>query len=722
MMSTTALHVLAEKVGIARDWTDANDKPQQVADDVLRQVLIGLGHPAENDQAVRDSLERLEQAATGDTLAPLLTVVQDQVLELDPRLAGSSPVRITLEDGSSLERRIDERGRLHADLPLGYHQVDLAQHSFTLAVTPARCYSLDDAVAEPPARCWGIAVQLYSLRRQGGGGYGDSLALEQLARRAAERGADALAISPVHALSSMERSQFSPYSPSSRLLLNTLYASPSVILGERAMQLAIEASGLQATLRELEAQELVDWPRAAEARHQLFKALYKDFNSSDQPLREDFDSFRIAAGQALELHCRFEVLQAQAVEKGLGADWRQWPADWQDPASPTVQEQTSSHPSELEFHAFCQWLTERSLQRAQEAARGGGMAVGLIADLAVGADGAGSQAWSRQDELLADLTVGAPPDILNRCGQDWGISAFSPEGLKRNGYRAFIEMLRANFAHAGGLRIDHVMGLRRLWLIPRGCKPDQGAYVELPLQDLLRLLALESVRHKAIVLGEDLGTVPDGLREALAEKAILGMRVLQFEQDSPGQFLPVADWPDDALATTGTHDLPTLAGWLERRDIDWQKRLCLIDEAAEKDWRKSREIECEGLQRSFVETFGPLQDTSTSSLIDAAIRYVGQTRAPLVLIPLEDLLGCQEQPNLPGTTEGHPNWRRRFDRPVIELPDDVDAMAPADPLADQDAMPRPELLDDEDAARRIELLAQAREQAWERDRAKESER
>lgn len=318
------------------------------------------------------------------------------------------------------------------------------------------------------------------------------------------------------------------------------------------------------------------------------------------------------------------------------------------------------------------------------------MAVGLIADLAVGADGAGSQAWSRQDELLAELNVGAPPDILNRAGQDWGICAFSPEGLRRNGYRAFIEMLRANLAHAGGLRIDHVMGLRRLWLIPRGARPSEGAYLNYPLDDLLRLLALESARHQAIILGEDLGTVPEGLRERLADKAVLGMRVLPFEQQPPGRFTPILDWPDNALATTGTHDLAPLAGWLASRDIDWSHRLQLIDAATELHWRHTRALERDGLRRTLEQNYGPLRDDS--ALIDAAIRYVGHTRAPLVLVPLEDLLGSDEQPNLPGTTTGHPNWRRRFKAPVREL------------------------LDDEDAVRRLELLAQAREQAWERDR------
>ncbi|MCF4991850.1 4-alpha-glucanotransferase, partial [Pseudomonas gessardii] len=324
-----------------------------------------------------------------------------------------------------------------------------------------------------------------------------------------------------------------------------------------------------------------------------------------------------------------------------------------------------------------------------------GMGIGLIADLAVGADGAGSQAWSRQDELLADLTVGAPPDILNRTGQGWGISAFSPEGLKRNGFRAFIEMLRANFAHAGGLRIDHVMGLQRLWVIPRGASPRQGAYLYYPVDDLLRLLALESSRHQAIVLGEDLGTVPEGLREKLSARAMLGMRVLLFEQDHGGRFTPILDWPDNALATTSTHDLPTLNGWWHHRDIEWNVQLGLIDTPTVEQWSEHRQRERAALRQALSQdpqNFGAALRNETDALLDASVRYLGHTRAPLVLLPLEDALGTLEQANLPGTLDTHPNWRRR-------LPGDAT-----------------HLLDDDNAARRLELLAVARQQALERDR------
>ncbi|PSS57713.1 4-alpha-glucanotransferase [Pseudomonas sp. BBP2017] len=689
-MTDALLQQLAELAGIAVDWIDANGRAQRVSDAALRRVLAGLGHPADDAQRISASLHALKVAHDARHLPPLFTVDVEQALNLSTYFPAASTCRVQQEDGTERQLQLDAHSAFPAGLPIGYHRVEIGDRQFTLAVAPTRCFSLQDALDTPTPRCWGISAQLYSLRRTGDGGFGDCLALEQLARSAAERGADALAISPLHAMFASDTQRYSPYSPSSRLWLNSLYASPAALLGEQAVRMAIETLGLEEQLQQLEQQPLIDWPAAAAARYQLLRLLFEDFIDGDHPLRADFDSYREQAGVALEQHCCFEALQEQAQVRGLSPDWRQWPNAWHDPHNPEVSAFAAQHAQQIQFHAFCQWLIERSLQRAQDAARSYGMGIGLIADLAVGADGAGSQAWSRQDELLAGLNVGAPADALNRSGQNWGICAFSPEGLRRNGYRAFIEMLRANFAHAGGLRIDHVMGLQRLWLVPQGAHASEGAYLYYPLDDLLRLLCLESVRHQAIVLGEDLGTVPEGLREKLAQRAILGMRVLQFEQERPGHFKPILDWPDHALATSSTHDLPPLAGWLEARDIDWNQRLTLIDAISERQWRDIRQQERQGLQQTLEHNYAVQSDTD--SLIDAGVRYLAHTRAPLVLIPLEDLLGIEEQPNLPGTIDAHPNWRRRFTLPATAL------------------------LDDADAARRLELLAQAREQAWERDR------
>ncbi|KAF6692702.1 4-alpha-glucanotransferase [Pseudomonas sp. EKM23D] len=694
-MSEAKLEILASRAGLAVDWIDANGRPQHVQPDALRAVLKGLGHPADTDAEIEASLDELEQAQQSKHLPPLLTVDSGESLDLARYFEPDTLCRVHLEQGETLELRLDGNAVLPGVIALGYHQVQINDQTFTLAVAPTHCYSVAEAVDCQPARAWGISAQLYSLRRLNDGGFGDTLALEHLARAAAERGADALAISPMHAMFSADPQRYSPYSPSSRLFLNSLYASPACILGEREVRNAIEALGIADELHDLEQLDLIDWPAAAQAKQRLLRALYEDFRHGHHPQHADFLSFRQTGGEALENHCRFEAVQAMRAAAGESLDWRHWPAEWRTPQSPALATFAEEHREEVGFYAFAQWLIARCLERAQQAARGSGMGVGLIADLAVGADGGGSQAWSRQDELLADLTVGAPPDILNRAGQGWGISAFSPEGLKRHGFRAFIEMLRANFAHAGGLRIDHVMGLQRLWVIPMDASPKEGAYLYYPVDDMLRLLALESHRHQAIVLGEDLGTVPDGLREKLIGRSILGMRVLLFEQGHDGQFKPILDWPDNALATTSTHDLPTLNGWWHSRDIEWNIQLGLIDAPTVEQWSEHRLRERQALRQALSQDPQNFVDeirNETDHIIDASVRYLGHTRAPLVLLPLEDALGIEEQANLPGTTDTHPNWRRR-------LPGEAAS-----------------LLDNAGAARRLELLAVARNQAYERDR------
>ncbi|WP_223461120.1 MULTISPECIES: 4-alpha-glucanotransferase [unclassified Pseudomonas] len=692
-MSDAQLEILASRAGLAVDWIDANGRPQKVAPSVLRNVLTGLGHPAGSAQEIDASLLELQAAQQTHHLPPLITADVGTGLDLARFFEPGTPCEIHLEDGSRLNLKLDANAVLPGLVPVGYQQVSIDGQSFTLAVAPARCYSVADAVDNPIPRAWGLSVQLYGLRRPGDGGFGDTLALEDLARVAGERGAEALAISPLHAMFSSDTQRYSPYSPSSRLFLNSLYCAPGTILGERALRTAIDATGLAIELKALEERPLIDWPAAAEAKHRLLQLLYEGFVQGEHPLHEDFSSFRHAAGEALENHCCFEAIQEARAARGELLDWRQWPEPWRNPRSAELAAFAEENAGRIGFFAFCQWLITRCLERAQTAARASGMSIGLIADLAVGADGGGSQAWSRQDQLLASLTVGAPPDILNRTGQGWGISAFSPEGLVRNGFRAFIEMLRANFAHSGGLRIDHVMGLQRLWVIPNGSPPADGAYLYYPVDDLLRLLTLESHRHQAIVLGEDLGTVPDGLREKLIARSILGMRVLLFEQDNT-HFKPILDWPDNALATTSTHDLPTLNGWWHGRDIDWNARLGMVDASAEIEWRQHREREREGLRRALSQDPQNFREESheTDQVLDASVRFLGHTRAPLVLLPLEDALGVEQQANLPGTIDTHPNWSRR-------LPGYSEA-----------------LLDGADAARRLELLACARLQAAERDR------
>ena len=300
------------------------------------------------------------------------------------------------------------------------------------------------------------------------------------------------------------------------------------------------------------------------------------------------------------------------------------------------------------------------------------MRIGLVGDLAVGMDPAGSHAWSRQRDILLGLAIGAPPDLFNPRGQNWGLTGFSPRALEDGGFTPFIATLRAVLRHAGGLRIDHAMGLSRLWLVPEGADPAEGAYLAYPLTDLLRLLALESARHNAVVVGEDLGTVPEGFRETVNQSGVHGMRVLWFEREDDGAFKPADAWEPTAVAMTTTHDLPTVAGWWHGTDIAARAE-CerLGPDVTAADELARRERDRDALWQRFVadgvaEGAAPPPD-APQPVVDAAVAFVTRTRSPLALLPVEDLLGQEEQPNLPGTVDQHPNWRRRLPGPVSAL-------------------------------------------------------
>ncbi|HKM63852.1 MAG TPA: 4-alpha-glucanotransferase [Acidisphaera sp.] len=648
MPQDKALRELAAQAGLAVEWRDAFGEDHEVPPETLRAVLSALGYDAGSDNQIAASRHRLDEEAKA--AAPLVVTEAGVPAPAPPR----EKFRLLFETGGSIDGRATDDGHLPpVDVP-GYHIVEFADRSITLAVAPAHCPRLH-------GRGWGLAVQLYSLRRPNDGGVGDFAALTDLVRSAGRHGASAVAISPVHAQFSADPDRFSPYAPSSRLMLNVAHIPCDIAGG---------ANG-----------DLIDWPRAVRARLSHLRARY-DQQADDA----DFDAWRRMQGNAVERHARFEALHAHFY----GADphhwhWRSWPEAFRSPESPAVAAFAADHAREVTYHAWLQYLADTALGAAQKAAREAGMPVGLISDLAVGTDSGGSHAWSRQAETLIGLKIGAPPDLLNPHGQDWGLVAFSPTGLRRNGYAAFTEMLRAALRHAGGVRIDHVMGLARLWVLPEGAHATEGTYLHFPQDDMLRLVALEASRHRAIVIGEDLGTLPYGFKPLLQSEGIMGLRVLYFERDKSGQFTPPAGWTPDAVAMTSTHDLPPFAGWWSGHDLEWRARLGLLgDEQAERDGRdRDRAWLWNAFRTSGVvpaeSEAPPAWDTWPA--VEAAIAHVGTSACELAMIPAEDVLALREQPNLPGTMDEHPNWRRRLPADAATMLDEPDVTARLDRLA-----------------------------------------
>ncbi|SEQ13454.1 4-alpha-glucanotransferase [Solimonas aquatica] len=668
-MSSPQLQDLAAIAGIATQWTDYRGVSRSVSDDTLRTLLEALELPCASAQQLADSHARARAEQSQSQLPPLLTASSDAELLLPAgELDEGAQLPVLCEDGQRLLLKLHRRDAAHlaADtrLPPGYHRAQLADREITLAVAPPRCHAIADIA--PQSRLWGIATQLYALRAPQCTGFGDFAALRGFAQAAAARGADAVAISPVHAQFAADVNHYSPYAPSSRLLLNTLYGDPAELIGEAGLQLLLSEARLATERERLEQLTLIDWPAAARLRLQLLRTVHAQLRES---LREggrhhsEFSAFCKAGGEALLDHARFEVLHARELAQGRW-HWRDWPAPLRDARSPAVARAVAGDTEELEFHLFAQWLAARSLCSAQAAALDSGMRIGLIGDLAVGTSSGGSHAWSRQHEMLSGISVGAPPDLLNALGQSWGLTAFSPRALRAHGYAPFIELLRASLRQVGGLRIDHVLGLRRLWLVPEGAQATAGAYLQYPQQDLLRLIALESARHRAVIIGEDLGTVPEGFREQLQEKALMGMRVLWFERDH-GLFVEPGRWSAEAMATTTTHDLPSVAGWWYGRDVDWRVKLDLLEPGVTPEQERAvrardRQTLWAALRYAGVAQGSDAAPESAEPAIDAALRFVARTPAPLAMAPIEDLAGLSEQPNLPGTIAEHPNWQRRL--------------------------------------------------------------
>ena len=619
---------LAEAAGIATRWRDVYGEYHDVSASTLEAVLAAIGPPC-------------------STPGPLITAEAGSAIVI----AGApGPCRIVLEDGSIHEGHADDIGdgriRLAPIERDGYHELDIAGRKTTIAVAPSRCWTI--AEATHGRKVWGLATQLYSLRRMGDGGLGDLAALRDLAREAGGQGATAIAISPIHALFAASPEQFSPYAPSSRIHLNALYAPlPPPDLPD--------VSG-----------ELVDWTAVARPR---LAALRRTFDSTDPRLAD----YRRLLGLPLERHAQFETLHALHGAR----QWQSWPENLRSPDSPDVARLAAEHADDVAFHAFLQWRTEAGMAAAQAAARDAGMAIGLIADIAVGADPSGSDAWCRPTEMLHDLTIGAPPDLINKSGQNWGVTTFSPSGLMKNGFAGFLEMLRATLRHAGGIRIDHVMGLARLWVVPRGMAATEGAYIRFPLDDMLRLVRLESRRHRAIVIGEDLGTLPDGFHERLSNAGLAGMRVLWFERDGQ-RFREPQRWSPDAVAMTSTHDLPTVAGWWQGRDLEWRSQLGMKTHD-EDDIRQHDRVALWEACRASGSAHGdipPVEDGAAAA--DAAAAHVGHAACALTILPIEDALALPEQPNLPGTIDEHPNWRRRLPAPadaMLRRPDVASRLA-----------------------------------------------
>jgi 4-alpha-glucanotransferase len=557
------------------------------------------------------------RASMGDPVpAPTVRVIHEgETPEVD------EPAELTLEDGAVM--RVTDR--FPADLPTGYHRLRLERdgHESRLVVAPRRCHLPEGT------RLWGWAAQLYAARSRQSWGIGDLADLRRLAEWSASLGAGMLLINPLSAPTPVAPLQPSPYYPSSRRFRNPLFLRVEEVPGAASARIDLERTAEAG--RALNEARRIDRDAVWKLKSEALDRVWSTFGGD-----QAFERYRREQGTALREFATF-----CALAERHGAGWQRWPENYRRPSSSGVTRFAGEQARRVGFHEWLQWCLDEQLARAAPALR-------LMQDLPIGVDPGGADAWAWQDVLTTEASVGAPPDRYNADGQDWGLPPFVPHRLAAAGYEPFTQTIRAALRHAGGLRIDHVMGLFRLFWVPRGRTPHQGAYVRYPADDLLGIVALESQRARAIVVGEDLGTVEAGVRERLADHAVLSYRVVLFEPNPPARY------PELALAAVSTHDLPTIAGIWTGADVEAQAAMGRApDRGAYEEMRHRLRV-----------TAGLPDDAPVDEMIARVHAGLGQAPSRVVTATLDDALAVAERPNMPGTVDEWPNWSLALPEPL----------------------------------------------------------
>jgi 4-alpha-glucanotransferase len=693
------LRALADELGIIPGYRDQTGQEWRETSDETRVLLLAaMEIDASTEAAAEAALEELRRTQTERLLEPVRVVevgsadAEHVVVQIaQPQRA---PLRweLELEDESGrLDRAagVAEDGagyaptlRLPSSPPLGYHRLRLALDTTrgplaaeqTLIVVPRSSMRAAELLAGKKA--WGLIANLYTVRSDRNWGVGDFTDLADLLAWAGDLGAAFVGVNPLHALHN-RRMDVSPYSPVSRLFRNPLYIDV-----ERAAEMPeadyerrlIASSKIQRQIKELRRAGQVDYDRVISLKRRVLEHLHLTFLGDGERQRV-YDEWCARREPELTQYATYMALAAEH-----GGDWRRWPPELHDPHSPAVREFAQANEAKVDFERWLQFETDRQLGEAAARGRRGGLAIGLYQDLAIGSSPAGSDTWSFPHLFVHGACIGAPPDPYSATGQNWGLPPIDPRRLKEDGYRYFIRLVRAAFRHAGALRIDHVMGLFRAFWIPDGHSGADGAYVRYPSDDLLGILALESVRNNALVVGEDLGTVPPDVPPALAKWGILSSKVLYFERGDAGSFTPADRYAADALATANTHDMATLAGFWEGVDIELRAAVGLlkpsdVQSAREERTRDKREL-LRALSRAGVldkRVDASPDDTqiSVAELRGAVHDFLALTPSVLVGVALDDVAGEVDPVNVPGVGQDqHPSWRRRMSKTLARLRED----------------------------------------------------
>ena len=685
---------LARRLGIELDYVNAAHNRIDIAPEVIRAVLAAMGYPVQDDKEAESAFRELDKTESLHKLPPVLVIRQElQPVQIPVQLNSDSRAygwRLITENGELAEQgslvaesstsgdRAVSMGlspetawvRLSIEMACGYHRFELDGESMPLIIVPAKCW-LDPL--RQGRKLWGIAAQLYLLRSEHNWGIGDFTDLHALIDIAAKWRASLVGLNPLHALFLDEPEHASPYAPASRLFLNILNIDVTAIPEFAACRETISStsnSDVAGLLGQTRQEEIVNYNAVAELKLTALRLLHSCFRvnaSSDR--KRSFEAFVDCRGESLKRFCTFQAVRlAMRTQRGTADRVEEWPPELRASDSPGFLQFAAHYEDEIHFLAWTQWVADAQLRDAAQRAEANG--IRFYRDLAVGSNAAGAEVWSNPHIVVGQAHAGAPPDIVNPAGQDWGLPPFNPRALRQAGYAQFIELVQANMRYSGALRIDHVVGLEHLYWVPVGHNASQGAYVSYPFDDLVGILALESHRNQCMVIGEDLGTVPPGFTEKLNAHGILSNRVLYFEQDpESGEFLRPDAYVQLALASIGSHDLATFKGWWLGNDIAIREQHRLYPDPLEGERQRAiRRTEKQQLLKALhSEGLDPGDGTDLERLSCAVHGFLARSSSAIAMVEMENLTDELSQTNLPATSTEHPNWRRRYSMSLEHL-------------------------------------------------------
>lgn len=724
-MTSSLIDHLVEHRGIESNYTDAWGNPATINPHTKSKLLGVMGYQVEEPARLEQQVNQNASSYWTSPLDPVQVIRVDTPLQFTLRLpielvTDQYICQITLENGEVLTHLVDPLdGQLinvtHIDevefqeylidvphsLPLGYHRLELTIEGESLAsmrviIAPNACYQPQTLLEGN--KVWGLSVQLYCLRSEKNWGVGDFSDLAYLTREAAQNGADFVGLNPIHSLYPANPQACSPYGPSSRRWLNFIYIDVTAVEGFESpdCQTLVNSDEFQSTLAAVRRAELVDYANVIAlklaALGKVFEYQNSQYLAKNTKLNREFKAFVEQGGESLKTLAVYDALQESLADKGKPSwGWPVFPKEYADFHLPEVTKFAKANAKRVKFFLWLQWQAALQLEAANQVAQEYDMAIGLYRDLAVGVSEGSAEIWGNKALYCTQASVGAPPDVLGPLGQTWGLPPMDPIKLYEQQYQPIIDLFNANMRATGALRIDHVMALLRLWWVTKGDTAKEGGYVYYPVDDLLAILALESQRNQAMVIGEDLGTVPEEIRSKLADNGVYSYRVFFFEQAEDGGFYSPEHYPEQSMSTLTTHDMPTLSGFWHCYDLELGKKLGLYPTEeilsvlyASRHVNKQAILDTLHGHHSIPEHIGrDVNQVAMSKDLNYGMQtHMASGSSALLSLQLEDWLLMDKPVNIPGTFNEYPNWQRKLSRNLEQIFSDVDTKILAQKLTE----------------------------------------